>query len=112
VTVPNPHTPSVPLSPEVVAEGESRSPRSVPPRTDTETGADVPEGGAANQGRSRPPGASTEGLSGKAFRDALKAAESARAKGQRQQRARPWSKRDPYRRAVPGGRKPPPKDVA
>ena len=49
-----------------------------------------------------------EALSGKAFRDALKAANSAKAKTQRQQRARPWTKRDPLRNAVPGGKKDPP----
>jgi hypothetical protein len=57
-------------------------------------------------------GTGTKPLSGKAFRDALKAAQSAKAKGQRQQRAGSWASRDPYARAVPGGRKPPPKDVA
>ena len=51
-----------------------------------------------------------EALSGKAFRAAFKAARSAKAKTQRQQRARPWTKRDPYRKAVPGGRVLPPKD--
>ena len=53
-----------------------------------------------------------EALSGKAFRAAFKAARSAKAKTQRQQRARPRTKRDPYRKAVPGGRGPPPKDGA
>ena len=75
-------------------------------------GRKSPEGGAAGPGegaprRSRPPG-STEALSGEAFRKAMRAAQSAKAKTQRQQRARPWSKRDPYAKAVPGGRKPPP----
>ena len=49
-----------------------------------------------------------EALSGKAFRAAFKAARSAKAKTQRQQRARPWTKRDPLRNAVPGGKKDPP----
>ena len=51
-----------------------------------------------------------EALSGKAFRAAFKAARSAKAKTQRQQGARPRTKRDPYRKAVPGGRVLPPKD--
>lgn len=67
-------------------------------------------GGEASKGRERPAGASPEALSGKAFRDAFKAAKSAKAKGQRQQRARPWQGRDPLRNAVPGGYRPPPKN--
>jgi hypothetical protein len=59
-------------------------------------------------GEGRGEGAGVQPLSGQDFRDALKAAQSARARTQRQQRARPWTKRDPYRKAVPGGRKPPP----
>jgi len=39
---------------------------------------------------------------------AIRAARSAHAKGKRNQRARPWQGRDPYRKAVPGGRKMPP----
>jgi transcriptional regulator with XRE-family HTH domain len=39
---------------------------------------------------------------------AIQAARSALAKGQRNNRARPWQGRDPYRNAVPGARKLPP----
>ena len=74
-------------------------------------GAAVAEAGEGQECGTRPLG-STAPLSGKAFRDALKAAQSAKAKARRQQRARPWASRDRYARAVPGGRKPPPKDVA
>jgi hypothetical protein len=54
------------------------------------------------------PAAEPEALSGEAFRDALKAAQSAKAKRQRNQRARPWIGRDPLRNAVRGGRVAPP----
>jgi hypothetical protein len=73
----------------------------------TTAGRDVPRGAVIREGGVHP-GGSTEALSGEAFRKAVKAAQSAKAKTQRQQRARPWSKRDPYAKAVPGGRKPPP----
>jgi hypothetical protein len=86
--------------------GEGCAPASSP------AGPNVPGGRAAEGGEARrgsgPPGSQPEALSGKAFRDALKAAQSAKAKRQRNQRARPWIGRDPLRKAVPGGRKPPP----
>jgi hypothetical protein len=62
-------------------------------------------------GREEPaagPGDQPEALSGEAFRKAFKAANSAKSARQRNQRARPWIGRDPLRKAVPGGRKPPP----
>jgi len=85
--------------PDVPAAAEASAPAAVEASRRPARSREGP-GGAA--------GVQPEALSGKAFRDAYKAANSAKAKGQRNQRARPWTKRDPYRKAVPGGRKPPP----
>lgn len=104
-----PCEPSDPLAP-VAAEGD-RSPSSPLLEAAAKGSPDVPEGGAATPGeggsRSRLPG-DPPALSGAEGRAAWQAALSANAKGQRNRRARPWTKRDPYRKAVPGGRKPPP----
>jgi hypothetical protein len=54
------------------------------------------------------PGDQPEALSGEEGRKAWQAALSAKAKTQRQRRARPWVGRDPLRKAVPGARKLPP----
>src|SRR6202034_1198686 len=78
--------------------GEGCAPASSP------AGPNVPEGGAAGEGRSRPLGVQPEALSGKDFRAAYKKALSGNAKAKRNQRARPWIGRDPLRKAVPGGR--------
>lgn len=94
------------------AGGDGSAPASSPAGPDVLGAAATGGAGEAPQGCSRPPGSQPEALSGKAFRDAFKAANSAKAKGQRQQRARPWTKRDPYRKAVPGGRVEPPKGGA
>jgi hypothetical protein len=87
--------------------GGAGAPAPVPPAGPKQPGARV-----GREEPSRAPGTSPaaepEALSGEEGRKRWQAALSAKAKGQRQQRARPWTKRDPYRKAVPGGRKPPP----
>ena len=101
--------PAASLPPAATAAGAGRRPSAQSNRGSARTAPKQP--GPVVVGKAAAgPGDQPEALSGKAFRDALKAAQSAKAKAQRNQRARPWTKRDPYRKAVPGGRVAPPKD--
>lgn len=120
-TPPDPAGPAIPPEPPCRALHRSappvadvqgdRRPAQPPPETAALAGPDVPEGGAATsgtgRGRSRSPGAA-QAQGDAEGRKAWQAALSAQAKAQRQQRGRPWARRDPYRKAVPGARKLPP----
>jgi hypothetical protein len=69
-------------------------------------GPGVPGAAVPSEGRERPLGSSTKGLSGTEWQKAARAAVSALHATQRRQGYK--RSRDPFRRAVPGGRKPPP----
>jgi hypothetical protein len=97
-------TPEGTAAPRGSSSLELRTPAGAGTPTAAPAGPDVPQAAVSGEGRERPAG-STEALSGEAFRKAMKAAQSAKAKTQRQQRARPWQGRDPYRKAVPGGKR-------
>jgi hypothetical protein len=109
--------PSVPPAP-AAAEGDrlpltaaARGNPAAEVRAPAPASAAGPKQPGPTVGREEPaagPGDQPEALSGEAFRKAFKAANSAKSARQRNQRARPWIGRDPLRKAVPGGRKPPP----
>src|ERR1700728_3108245 len=81
---------------EAAATGGTPAGEGCPPAS-SPAGPNVPEGGAAGEGRSRPLGVQPEALSGKDFRAAYKKALSGNGKAKRNQRARPWIGRDPLR---------------
>jgi hypothetical protein len=103
--------PSVPLAPVAAGQGDPAA-ASEHLEALAAAGLDVPEGGAAGEGRSRPPGA-TPAQGDAEGRKAWQAAISARNAAQRRGRARPRYSADPYAKGTRGARKlPPPKDGA